>query len=540
MHLIRSLKRVGCAVVGLVGLLLGSNLLTCGEVAAQVADMDFLQDTQREQAWWAQYNHGGTLPPPYFSLEDIAYLRSNGAVRIFDPRSSSMSSQTGTLRAGPCGSSGPTCDPAKEQVCVLHPKDNTDGRTQCVDLPFGNNPKFRWVLQQEQALPDGYDGINGPLSMADIDWVGPFGSGRLCWWKKDASGKPIVRRCARPPKAECRSGSRGSIRGACDPQKGGICAAPGDLSTTKVASCQSLPPPTASVARASRLADNDIVTSVAFDLAIPKGEVVDPKTGCLQLITCIKLKAPVGTSDDIPILWVPYVPPAEGWQVLPGEARGLGVGGDGQLWVIGTNLTVGTAGFSLYRWNGSDGFNAVFGGALRLDVDAQGNAWIVTAEGFIRKWNGNAFQNVPGGARDIGVGQGGAAWVIGMDEGVYRWNGSTWDKIDNGPAKRIDVEPTGQAWMVTKDGDIRRFQSSSLVDVPGQKNGTWFKVPGKARDIGIGGDGSVFVVAPDGGVYKWSGGDWIRRPGWLAAISVDGRGVPYGITPVGEILRGTP
>ena len=67
-------------------------------------------------------------------------------------------------------------------------------------------------------------------------------------------------------------------------------------------------------------------------------------------------------------------------------------------------------------------------------------------------------------------------------------------------------------------------------------------MPGAATDIGIGGDGSVYVVATDGKLYKWDGSAWQAKGPALeirfAAVSVDGGGVPYLVGTNKAIYRG--
>jgi hypothetical protein len=54
---------------------------------------------------------------------------------------------------------------------------------------------------------------------------------------------------------------------------------------------------------------------------------------------------------------------------------------------------------------------------------------------------------------------------------------------------------------------------------------------GSAADIGIGANGSVFVVGTDGKVWHWNGKAWALRDGVGAAISVDPQGRPWATSP---------
>jgi hypothetical protein len=223
---------------------------------------------------------------------------------------------------------------------------------------------------------------------------------------------------------------------------------------------------------------------------------------------------------------------ASTWTQLPGAGMDIGVGANGSLWVLGTKAVDG--GYEIYRWNGS-GWTQVQGGAVRIDVAPDGNAWVVNSTGQIHRYNGSGWTLMPGAAKDIGIGAKGDVWVIGTDAvpggfGIYRWSGSAWTKTRGG-AVRIDVDPHGYAWIVNSTGQISRGYIGSLGP-------DWSLMPGAAKDIGIGGDGSVFVVGTDNGVYKWSGSGWVKRDGALTDITVDQNGVPWGVNAANQLWKG--
>lgn len=69
----------------------------------------------------------------------------------------------------------------------------------------------------------GYDGKNGPVSIRDIDWYGPKGSGQYCWWERDHNGKAVTRHCGEPtPIWECSGGANAEMA-ACYPREGKLC-----------------------------------------------------------------------------------------------------------------------------------------------------------------------------------------------------------------------------------------------------------------------------------------------------------------------------
>ncbi len=157
------------------------------------------------------------------------------------------------------------------------------------------------------------------------------------------------------------------------------------------------------------------------------------------------------------------------------------------------------------------------------------------------------WKPVTGKARDIGVG-GNSVYMIGKDEThpdygspIYRWNGSGWN-IVSGLAVAVSVGPDGLPWVVNKEGKIYQF-------VSGQG---WVERPGtdgqgmRARDIGIGGNGSVFIVEkqvthPSYGsrILYWTGNRWEERPGLAVKIDVDNQGFPWVVNQQGKLYQWT-
>lgn len=225
----------------------------------------------------------------------------------------------------------------------------------------------------------------------------------------------------------------------------------------------------------------------------------------------------------------PAAAAANTWRQMPGSANEIGMGG-GTLWIVGTNPVPG--GFGIYRWNGN-AWTQVPGGAVRIDVDSKGYAWIVSDKDEIFRFNGNGWSRLPGLGKEIGVGANGAVWLLGSKAvaggyEIYRWNGNGWNLVQGG-AVRLDVDPQGNAWSISDNGEIYRYTGSG-----------WVRMPGQARDIGIGADGSVFIAAADGQVLKWNGNAWNPHHGTLDALTVSDQGVPFGVTTSKQIWMGYP
>lgn len=215
------------------------------------------------------------------------------------------------------------------------------------------------------------------------------------------------------------------------------------------------------------------------------------------------------------------------WQRLPGNASDIGVGADGSVWAVGTDERGG--GFGIYHWLGS-AWQRVDGGAVRIDVDPQGVPWIVNDSSNIYRWQDGRWQRMGGNARDIGIGADGSVWVT-SGGGTYRYDEGNWVGV-RGSGVRIDVDPNGIPWVIGGDSKIHQLIA-----------GRWIRRSGEARDIGIGGDGSVWIVGAseyDGSrrIYRWSGTAWNRVAGSSRQISVGPDGYPWVASSGGDIYRG--
>jgi hypothetical protein len=142
----------------------------------------------------------------------------------------------------------------------------------------------------------------------------------------------------------------------------------------------------------------------------------------------------------------------------PGQARDIGVGADGSVWMIGTKPAPG--GYEIYRWTETS-WEEVPGGAVAIDVLANGDLdqqrqsepWIVDSDHHIARWTGSEWSRLPGDAQDIGIGSNGAIWIIGTtatDGGssIATWNGAGWTTAGGG-GSRISVSPDGFPFVVT-------------------------------------------------------------------------------------------
>jgi hypothetical protein len=164
--------------------------------------------------------------------------------------------------------------------------------------------------------------------------------------------------------------------------------------------------------------------------------------------------------------------------------------------------------------------------------------------------------------RDIGAGRNGTVYAVSTslygtsttDYKLYKWAKSLvgvyqWTSVSGAGGVRLDVDPSGHPWVVQASGRVKYYNGSSwatLSDVIQSSTSHLTKV----KDIGIGGDGRVYVLSAgkldaDGKnytVWTWTGSDWSQvKPtsgvgGKGIRISADDQGNPWTLTNIGEIL----
>ncbi len=167
--------------------------------------------------------------------------------------------------------------------------------------------------------------------------------------------------------------------------------------------------------------------------------------------------------------------------------------------------------------------------ATQIAVTSGNLPWYVTSSYLIYKPSGSGFAAVVGAAEDIGVGADNTVWVIGRNPeaggyGIYKFTGSNWTKIA-GSALRIAVNPSGNAWVINKFDNVYE-----------RKGNSWeMKSNLTGKDIGIGANGTVFVLTPTKlqskttSDTKWTGIDPPTGK-TLSRVAVDYTGLPYVVT----------
>jgi kumamolisin len=228
------------------------------------------------------------------------------------------------------------------------------------------------------------------------------------------------------------------------------------------------------------------------------------------------------------------------WQMIPGLAFDLAAADDGSVWVVST-LPSGAFGSGIYHWNGAT-WDSIPGGGRRIAVSGQRvYATIATAQMLL--YESGSWQATNLFAHDLAAGPDGSVWCVGTTpiQGgfpIYRWSPYGCVEIPSSGAIRIAIGPDGLPWVITWQMQILRstaFGWQSLPPPP-RKSGL---VPGEGVDLGIGSNGSVWLVTnpptDEPSIFHWNGRSWDPVEGAGVAVSVRPDGLPWVITPRAEI-----
>ncbi len=212
---------------------------------------------------------------------------------------------------------------------------------------------------------------------------------------------------------------------------------------------------------------------------------------------------------------------------VEGGARDVGVSPDGTVWIVTNEQRAGgyvtcwldRAGKMWKKLPDPIATTAVCGwvnpgAAMAMAVTGDGNVEVLRGDG----WRANV--DCPDKARDIGANTKRTVWILTKEEryGGYApsWSSRTvaepvWNKLPTpAAATRVAVLPNSSAMTVNANGDVWRLN----------QDGTGEHFQGVvARDIGVGSDGTVWVVsnkARRGGFapcwLEWGSKTWHELP----------------------------
>jgi hypothetical protein len=144
-----------------------------------------------------------------------------------------------------------------------------------------------------------------------------------------------------------------------------------------------------------------------------------------------------------------------GWVQIPGLARDIAVDGNGTVYRIGKVPKPGGFNVQMYAPD-FGGWADLDGGGVRIGAGER--VWLINSEGRVFRFE-DGWVTLPGTATDIGANHG-HSWIVGTRRAsggfaVARFDGVGWDEVTAG-ARSITVDPKGDPWIVTAEGDVLR------------------------------------------------------------------------------------
>jgi hypothetical protein len=223
------------------------------------------------------------------------------------------------------------------------------------------------------------------------------------------------------------------------------------------------------------------------------------------------------------------------WERIEGGGYEIAVGSEGSVYVVGTTQVNGTQGHDVYQLLPVRRLVPLVV-ATKIAVAADGALWHLNALRDIYR----GLTQIDGKGLEIAAGRDGSVYVIGTTRqpgahgnDVYKFNGSGWNVVPLVAATKIAVAPDGTLWHLNDLGDVYR----GLEQVRAAK----------MREIGIGADGSVYLIwlrgrprgGPGYGLFRWfEPQGWYIFPETAATkVAVDPSGLPWVLNERLEIYR---
>lgn len=158
---------------------------------------------------------------------------------------------------------------------------------------------------------------------------------------------------------------------------------------------------------------------------------------------------------------------------VTGAARDIGVGANNQAWVIGT-LTNG-GGYRIYKWGGS-GWAEVGGGAVRIAVDPNGNAWVINNADQVYQWTGSGWNYTSAvSGKDVAISSNGTVFIMQSNKIFSKKpSDTTWSSIDGPSGKtmlRISADFNGYPYVITNDNKLFQYNGTLWYEIPTPSQG---------------------------------------------------------------------
>jgi len=219
------------------------------------------------------------------------------------------------------------------------------------------------------------------------------------------------------------------------------------------------------------------------------------------------------------------------WQRLRGTAIDLSVGADGAAFALDHEGQVW-----LRRSGSNAGWIRLPGKFSRIDAAHEKLAWAVDANGALFRYNGTLWREIADvKALDVGTSPAGQTWVVLVDGTLAHFDARQDKFVAEAGAPlhlvRVDVDERGLPWVLGADGAPQRFDGR-----------VWVKLPGVARDLSVGPDGTAYIVSAEHEPMRWVSAQsrWQKLLARADVVAAGADGNPWIATPDGEIFAHQP
>ncbi len=231
----------------------------------------------------------------------------------------------------------------------------------------------------------------------------------------------------------------------------------------------------------------------------------------------------------------PYVSGAyqPGWTPVYQYQTGISCGNANYVWA--TNSTYNTI-HRLDNWNElytGNCWTPITGSMKQVDVGSDGTAWATNNNNNVYAWNGSYWVSKTGTINKVSVGSASNIWGI-YGTNVYQWNGSSWATRNTGLSDGLDCiaasRSDGTAWgrkgnyvyrwngsnwgavasgltnITCKSWDSAAGIYSNTIYYTNNGGVSWATLPGSFTSVSWGSDGSMWAIASDQTVWRYTWG----------------------------------
>lgn len=210
------------------------------------------------------------------------------------------------------------------------------------------------------------------------------------------------------------------------------------------------------------------------------------------------------------------------WSPMAGSAVDISINANGQAYVV-------SPGGIPWRWDKIEQrWRQISGRFVRITAAEGNRPWALNADGMVYRYNGLWWEDKDTDVADVAADTHGNVYIAKVDGSIHKWYAlrSEWRPFKGPvagskvmPIKRLALGPAGHLWAVTNDGRIRSFDGEA-----------WVSLPGRARDIALGGTDVVMIADANGQVRRWNG----AQKRWAVVSGLD-QAITVAVTPDGKV-----